>query len=187
MHRPNNRYGENIALYGWFFQSSKFSLPDNIIDFSAELWYNQKYQYQYQLRPLGPGSDHRTIHYTQMVSSNICAMGCGAALCDALEGYGGRPGWSIVCNYSPPGNVMGKTPYEYGSSCSKCPLGPGTCTSYGLCQGQCAGVRIPPASANIPFPAAPPTAPAPAPAPTVEAPTAPPKSEAIGKILFKKF
>ena len=51
-------------------------------------------------------------HYTQLVWRNTTALGCAQQLCTANSPFGGSAPWSfVVCDYSPPGNVLGETPY----------------------------------------------------------------------------
>ena len=48
--------------------------------------------------------DEKTAHFTQVVWKATTDVGCGAAWCD---GRGGTPGWYLVCQYFPAGNVVG--------------------------------------------------------------------------------
>mmetsp|Transcript_50415 Transcript_50415/g.132787 ORF Transcript_50415/g.132787 Transcript_50415/m.132787 type:complete len:359 (+) Transcript_50415:49-1125(+) len=68
-------------------------------------------------------------HYTQIVSSRSLRMGCAVASCRGKE-------WStyLVCQYDPPGNVVGEQLFALGATCSACPMGHGSCTG-GLCRG----------------------------------------------------
>ena len=45
-----------------------------------------------------------TGHFTQLVWQNTTKLGCGAKACE--EGGGDAPGWYLVCEYDPPGNVV---------------------------------------------------------------------------------
>ncbi|KDQ16639.1 hypothetical protein BOTBODRAFT_172759 [Botryobasidium botryosum FD-172 SS1] len=47
-------------------------------------------------------------HFTQMVWKSTTQMGCAVAYCDGISGPG--KGAYHVCQYSPPGNVMGQFP-----------------------------------------------------------------------------
>ncbi|RQM07255.1 hypothetical protein DH86_00000969 [Scytalidium sp. 3C] len=51
-----------------------------------------------------PGFSEDTGHFTQLVWSNTTSVGCGRVNC---AGKNGTPGWYIVCEYYPPGNVDG--------------------------------------------------------------------------------
>ena len=48
--------------------------------------------------------EEETAHFTQVVWKGTTDVGCGAAWCD---GRGGTPGWYLVCQYFPAGNVVG--------------------------------------------------------------------------------
>lgn len=68
---------------------------------AVQLWLDERLDYDY--------NENKCIkmcgHYTQMVWANTERVGCGRALCSN--------GWAyiIVCNYDPPGNVVGQKPY----------------------------------------------------------------------------
>ncbi|KZM21622.1 extracellular region [Ascochyta rabiei] len=52
----------------------------------------------------------KTGHFTQLVWRNSTTVGCARTECNAKEG-GGRgdaPGWYMVCEYHPAGNVLGQ-------------------------------------------------------------------------------
>lgn len=90
VHRPGGPYGENI------YWSSNASTADDVV----AQWAAERAQY-----------DHRRNrcegvcgHFTQIVWKDSAKLGCGMASC----GDGGEI-W--VCNYDPPGNVMGQSPY----------------------------------------------------------------------------
>ncbi|KAL9593358.1 MAG: hypothetical protein Q9219_007589 [cf. Caloplaca sp. 3 TL-2023] len=51
-----------------------------------------------------PGFDEKTGHFTQVIWKATKTLGCGASWCAGEEG---TPGWFVVCQYSPPGNVEG--------------------------------------------------------------------------------
>jgi hypothetical protein len=49
---------------------------------------------------------HETGHFTQLVWKATDSVGCGRTECDG-KGGDEAPGWFVVCNYYPAGNVVG--------------------------------------------------------------------------------
>ncbi len=103
VHRPRigpnaTRHGENLAAgYG-----NGFGIMSG-----AATWYNEKNQYRAG-SPVTNFSYKKTGHYTQMVWRDTTRLGAGYAI--GLRGN--LKGWLIVvCNYDPPGNFIGKSPY----------------------------------------------------------------------------
>lgn len=91
-HRPNNRYGENLAS-----ASGQQLSPDQVVN----MWGNEVADYNYARNTCKPGK--MCGHYTQVVWKNSKQLGCGMAR------NGNREVW--VCNYNPPGNYVGQKPY----------------------------------------------------------------------------
>ena len=89
-HRPNNRFGENIYTI-----SGGTATPHEVVD----LWAKEARGYDIRSNSCSGVCGH----YTQLVWSKTRAVGCAAA--DAP----GRQIW--VCNYDPPGNIIGYRPY----------------------------------------------------------------------------
>ena len=89
-HRPNNRYGENIYTI-----SGGTATPFEVVD----LWAKEARGYDIRSNTCSGVCGH----YTQIVWSKTRAVGCAVA--DAPR----REIW--VCNYDPPGNVIGYRPY----------------------------------------------------------------------------
>jgi pathogenesis-related protein 1 len=57
-------------------------------------------------------------HYTQLVWANTTAVGCGIANCSVGSPFPANfgPNWvNVVCQYTPPGNFLGQTPYAVGA------------------------------------------------------------------------
>jgi hypothetical protein len=50
-------------------------------------------------------------HYTQMVWRDTRAVGCAIQYCEKGAPFGSGPWTLVVCNYAPPGNVVGRKPY----------------------------------------------------------------------------
>lgn len=110
-HRPNGMYGENIALQGSFGGFASMTGPDAVASWVAEIdcyTYGTIGQTEQcdqacisQLNSSGCG------HYTQVVWDSTTAVGCGYGTCED----GSTTIEVIVCNYDPPGNYIGQTPY----------------------------------------------------------------------------
>ncbi len=88
-HRRTDAYGENI-----FWSSAPSSATEVVAEWAAE----------------ASNYDHRKNsckgtcgHYTQVVWAESRSFGCGSARCGEAELW--------VCNYDPPGNVVGQSPY----------------------------------------------------------------------------
>lgn len=87
-HRRSGSYGENLFWYSGSRTSSKRVVSS---------WYNEIRYYNFNR----PGFSSKTGHFTQVVWKNTRKLGCAYARAR-------RGGIYVVCNYSPPGNVMGR-------------------------------------------------------------------------------
>ncbi len=87
-HRQPNRFGENLT----FFAPVGSQSPAGV----ATGWYSEVQQYDF-----GNGKfDFQTGHFTQVVWTSTTELGCGVSQCNGGEIW--------VCNYNPPGNMMGE-------------------------------------------------------------------------------
>lgn len=92
-HRPNGKYGENLA--GYLPQYGERPVH------GAKLWYDEKKDYRGEKITTGMN----TGHYTQMVWARSTHVGFGIAMT--------KSGMVMLCaNYSPAGNMLGEHPYE---------------------------------------------------------------------------
>ena len=96
-HRPSSGkwkrvYGENLFMG----TAGTFGVADAVTS-----WEDEKKHYRGQT--LDRSNWYDSGHYTQMVWKESQQIGCAKAECN---GY-----LIIVCNYDPPGNVLGQKPY----------------------------------------------------------------------------
>lgn len=110
-HRDQDRYGENIALRGSSRVAQRFSGEEAVAGWVAEdaCW-------DYGTIRGSERCDGACIaglnssgcgHYTQVIWRDTRFVGCGYSTCE-------RQGTTFelwVCNYDPPGNYIGQTPY----------------------------------------------------------------------------
>ena len=85
-------YGENLA--------EGFGSPERAIDG----WAGEEQKYDYGKEQF----TESTGHFTQLVWKNTRQVGCGAVNCDNNDDDNGAHGWFMVCEYDPPGNVVGR-------------------------------------------------------------------------------
>ncbi|MGK7923786.1 MAG: pathogenesis-related family 1 protein [Spirulina sp.] len=91
-HRQNSPYGENLAS-----ASGQRMSPARVVD----MWGNEVRDYNYTNNSCNPGKV--CGHYTQVIWESTREVGCGMARNRDREVW--------VCNYNPPGNIIGRRPY----------------------------------------------------------------------------
>ncbi|MBP0019604.1 MAG: pathogenesis-related family 1 protein [Cyanobacteria bacterium SBLK] len=91
-HRQNLPYGENLAS-----ASGQQLSPERVVD----MWGNEVQDYNYNNNSCRPGK--MCGHYTQVVWDSTREVGCAVARNNRREVW--------VCNYNPPGNIIGRKPY----------------------------------------------------------------------------
>ena len=96
-HRPHSgkwkqKYGENLFMG----TSGYYGVADAVKSWESEKIY-------YHGEEINSSNCHDLGHYTQIVWKNTEQVGCAKAECDG--------NLIVVCNYSPPGNVLGQRPY----------------------------------------------------------------------------
>lgn len=90
-HGPQG-YGENLAM-GY-----------NDMTRAVDAWGNERDLYTFSPPDKVTGFSEDTGHFTQLVWKTTTTVGCAAQICN---GRGGVAGYMVVCEYWPPGNVVG--------------------------------------------------------------------------------
>lgn len=74
-------------------------------------WASESADYDYATNTCAAGKV--CGHYTQLVWRKTTGVGCATRTCTTNSPFGSRfPTWQLwVCNYTPPGNVVGEKPY----------------------------------------------------------------------------
>lgn len=78
----------------------------NVTD-AVDAWGDEGRKYDFEKGGFGES----TGHFSQLVWKSTASVGCGRVDCD---GRGGVPGWFVVCEYWPAGNVLGQFGQEVG-------------------------------------------------------------------------
>lgn len=89
-HRGQRRYGENL-----FEISGQYATPEEVVS----AWAAEARSYNYKTNTCS----RICGHYTQVVWRDTKTVGCGVARNKKRELW--------VCNYDPPGNIIGERPY----------------------------------------------------------------------------
>ena len=89
-HHPNPKYGENLYL---------ISGGDASADEVVAAWASEENDYDYKSN----SCRSRCGHYTQIVWRESKEVGCGVGQSGKVQVW--------VCEYNPPGNVIGERPY----------------------------------------------------------------------------
>ena len=76
---------------------------------SADNWASEFQYFNYSANSCASGQT--CGHYTQMVWRATSQLGCGVSNCTTGSPFGSGNWTLVVCNYSPPGNIIGQRPY----------------------------------------------------------------------------
>lgn len=93
--------GENLYL-AW-----STGTPDQSASTAVESWASEQQHYNFDQNTCASGKV--CGHYTQVVWSSTQRLGCGRAVRTTTDG---RTHVIWVCNYAPPGNMIGQRPYS---------------------------------------------------------------------------
>ncbi len=102
-HGPSGMYGENLywaSAVRW--SNGKRQVQDITARHVVKSWRQEERDYDRRTGQCRKGAV--CGHYTQMIWSGSKELGCGMAVC-------ADQGQIWVCNYNPPGNYIGQTPY----------------------------------------------------------------------------
>ncbi|XP_072419644.1 peptidase inhibitor 16-like [Chiloscyllium punctatum] len=88
---------------------------------AVKKWYFEVKDYTYETMECTPNK--LCGHYTQLVWADSDKVGCSSHMCEEVQGLNHKNLSLLVCNYLPPGNVIGEKPYKKGIPCSECPDG----------------------------------------------------------------
>ncbi len=91
-HRANPRYGENLYMVEG---DKAVAAPEEVV----RVWAGEARHYS----PRTNSCSGVCGHYTQIVWRSTREVGCAAARSNGYEVW--------VCNYNPPGNIIGQRPY----------------------------------------------------------------------------
>lgn len=96
--------GQNL-----YMTSQSTASPANAV----KAWMDEKADYTYGATGGSCAPGKACGHYTQVVWSTTTEVGCAAKTCANIteDGKDIGPGTVLACNYTPPGNVVGRAPY----------------------------------------------------------------------------
>ena len=105
LERTAQTWADHLARRGCPLEHSGGALGENLASATTGtmrpegvvgLWYGEVARYRFARGSFSA----RTGHFTQLVWRDSARLGCGVASCPELQVW--------VCNYDPPGNVMGQ-------------------------------------------------------------------------------
>ena len=106
--------GENLSYCAGTGCTADPKITDGSGMGDGEGWWAERADYQWSTNQ----STGLTSHYTQMVSSNVYAIGCATQKCGAPGPYGwSGTWWWTICQYGPRGQAYwsGTKPYDMGA------------------------------------------------------------------------
>ena len=100
-HSGNRAYGENL-----FASFGSNDTPAAVV----QDWASEAADYNYTTNTCASGKV--CGHYTQVVWAKTTHVGCAMTTCTSNSPFSQSGPWSLwVCDYEPPGNVVGQKPY----------------------------------------------------------------------------
>ncbi|KAL1480804.1 hypothetical protein MTO96_050736 [Rhipicephalus appendiculatus] len=121
--------GQNM---GWEASSDPFS--DHLELPHLNAWMDQHSDVEDDVISSYRNSERGIEQFTQMIWAKTQYVGCGVATYTRTDNVGHFPYQrTLVCNYSPKGNVLGQSVYKEGDTCSGCAAGTTCDKATGLC------------------------------------------------------
>jgi len=110
-----NRVGQNL-----FVEASVGGYPAMNLTAVSEAWNNERNDWDFATQTCKSGKI--CGHWTQLAGARSYQVGCAYAQCPTMNVGGSvwKNALYVVCDYSPPGNVMGQPIYQSGTPCSSC-------------------------------------------------------------------
>ena len=91
--------GENIAA----------GAPSQTVSAAVQSWLDEQQYYDHTTNSCATGQ--QCGHYTQIVWSTTTQAGCAKVSCTQNSPFGGGTWDFSVCDFNPPGNYVGQSPY----------------------------------------------------------------------------
>jgi pathogenesis-related protein 1 len=112
MHNPNasTQYA-SMGGTGGLGENVASGAPTQTVAAAVASWLGEKASYNHATNTCASGQ--QCGHYTQIVWSTTTGVGCAKVHCTTNSPFGAQyPAWdNSVCNFSPPGNYVGVSPY----------------------------------------------------------------------------
>jgi uncharacterized protein YkwD len=112
MHNPNaSAQYDSMGGKGGLGENIASGAPTQTVAGAVASWVGEEANYDHATNTCAPGDE--CGHYTQIVWSTTTGVGCAKVHCTTNSPFGAKfPDWDFsVCDYSPPGNYVGMSPY----------------------------------------------------------------------------
>jgi uncharacterized protein YkwD len=112
MHNPNaSAQYDSMGGKGGLGENIASGAPSQTIAGAVASWVGEETNYDHATNTCASGQV--CGHYTQVVWSSTTGVGCAKVHCTTNSPFGAKfPDWDYsVCDYSPPGNYVGTSPY----------------------------------------------------------------------------
>jgi pathogenesis-related protein 1 len=112
MHNPNaSAQYDSMGGKGGLGENIASGAPTQTVAGAVASWVGEETNYDHATNTCAAGDE--CGHYTQIVWSTTTGVGCAKVHCTTNSPFGAKfPDWDYsVCDYSPPGNYVGMSPY----------------------------------------------------------------------------